>query len=76
MGFAGPGGIPHATGENKPWRRHYLIDVLFGEPPRQVDKVYWGYADAPIAVASKSKLWRKKLELTISSLIGRFYSRR
>ena len=73
MAFAGVGDIPHAIGENKPWRRHYLIEALRGLPPRQADKAYWRYAGHPIAVASQSMLRFKKIELMIASFFGRFY---
>lgn len=73
MGFAATGNIPHATGENKPWLRNFLIDALLGLPPRLSDKAYWSYAGHPIAVASKTTLWFKEIELSIASFIGRFY---
>jgi hypothetical protein len=77
MGFSGGWiGLPHATGSAKPWRRRYLREALFGNPPRQADKEYWAQANVPIAVYPKLRIRWQQLAIKTASFLGRFYRRR
>jgi len=77
MGFcSGDAILPHAIGSLKPWRRNIIIDALRGVPPRLVDKCFWGNVTTPIQLFHSHKCARKRIEILVASLIGRFYSKR
>ena len=75
MGFTAFGEIPHAVGSNKPWQRNFLLEAIKGNPPRYVDKVFWSYADEPLALLSSLRYKLKTLTIQLSALLSRFYSR-
>jgi hypothetical protein len=75
MGFTAFGEIPHAVGSNKPWQRNFLVEAIKGNPPRFVDRVFWSYADEPLALLSTPRYRLKALTIQLAALLTRFYSR-
>ncbi len=76
MGFVG--GLVlmyHAIGSDKPWKWNPYKQMLKGMPPRKVDIGYWNSMAGPIPVATKSKIFFRKISLKICIAIGRFYQR-
>lgn len=73
-----PGGhlISHAAGGTKPWRGGFLRDALRGTPPGLPQKAFYDFTDGPIVVLPKGLASRRRLELKLAALIGRFYARR
>ncbi len=68
--------LPHALGQPKPWDLHALSKCLSGYPLRQIDKIYWNYANGVIRSQPAHKVWRKKLAIKCAVLVSRFYSRK
>jgi hypothetical protein len=68
--------MSHAVGRAKPWRRRYLLDALLGYPPDQAHRLFWRYANEPIAVMPQYRRVLAQVSLRIAALIGRFYGRR
>lgn len=66
----------HALGKVKPWKWHFLSQMLSGRPPRALEKEYFKYADGPIVLYSKGYLLRKKLAISIASAVSRFYTKK
>lgn len=76
MGFAaGAPILPHALGQRKPWRRHYVREALGGRPPHAVDKAFWKYVDGPIQPFPPAQVWFRRLTLSFGSALGRFMKR-
>jgi len=76
MGFtSGSAYLPHALGFSKPWKRNYLAESMDGRPPRLVDKIFWDYAGSPINLLSPQRIALKKLQVSVTAAIGRFYRR-
>lgn len=71
--IAGGFTMSHAIGGPKPWMKNFIISAFKGVPPTSADKVFWNSVDGPIRPYAGSMVKRKKLALTISGLIGRFY---
>jgi len=67
--------MSHAVVNPKPWSRSYLRSALAGVPPATADKVYWSYADGPIALFSRARLAWTRASLSVAAAIGRFYRR-
>lgn len=77
MGFK-PGGyiMFHALGPWKPWRRRYLGEALRGRPPATVDKLFWDFLEkGPIYPLPQSVVRRRKRQVRLASVIGRFIRR-
>lgn len=74
MGF-GPGKtiMTHALGSPKPWKSNYLLRAITGSTPRAVDVCYWENTNYPITAHSEWETIRKKTNINIAKLIGRFY---
>ena len=66
--------LPHAIGRIKPWNKNILLDILYGKSPRMVDKIFWNFADYPVRVTTKPKIYLNKLLILLSSFVSRFYS--
>jgi hypothetical protein len=75
MGFVGAALMPHAIGTPKPWQKHFTFNALQGKPPRQVDKLYWSYANSHLHTHGFTLTTLKRLSISIASFIGRFYRR-
>ncbi|MCX6967517.1 MAG: hypothetical protein NTZ46_07005 [Verrucomicrobia bacterium] len=76
MGFKpGKALLPHALGQDKPWKKNYLRDALRGIRLRMVDKAYWRYAEGPICLFTPKQMRAKRLALKIAALLGRFIQR-
>lgn len=73
MGFAGGSLIPHAVGTPKPWQKHFLSHALQGKPPREVDKLYWKYANIVVQSHSSLLIFLKGFSLKCASILGRIY---
>ncbi|RZK45097.1 MAG: hypothetical protein EOO61_01255 [Hymenobacter sp.] len=67
--------MSHAIGRNKPWLLPPLGQALRGRPPRRADRDYWDMANEPILAHPPGLVKRRKLEIKVASLIGRFYRR-
>lgn len=72
-----PGGwtMSHALGAEKPWRKHPVRAALAGRPPTRADREYWQHTSAPLPVFPVSVTARRRRELALAGLIGRFYRR-
>lgn len=72
-----PGGhlLSHAAGGTKPWRGSFVRDALRGRPPGLPQKCFHQHLDGPLPVLSASLVRRRRLELALAALIGRFYRR-
>ncbi|HET7898602.1 MAG TPA: hypothetical protein VFL47_13045 [Flavisolibacter sp.] len=76
MGFGSSASLlPHAVGSAKPWNSNPLWMALKGYPPRQIDRSYHQNSRGYIAVHSKSHYFKRKIELRLAGMIGRFYKR-
>jgi hypothetical protein len=76
MDFIGGGWLmSHATGTPKPWKWNPLIQILYGRPPRQVDREFWNSANGMISSYPKSLIYRRLFEIKVAAFIGRFYRR-
>ncbi len=77
MGFVHGGYIMfHAIGARKPWKGSYLKQVFReGIRPREVDKLYWKNASAPLRAHSPKEVRWAQWTMKIASAIGRLYSR-
>ena len=67
--------LPHAVGFGKPWQRNYTAGMMRGYPPRLIDKLFWQNMYGPIKPFSVSRLFAIRLQLSVASLVGRFYRR-
>ncbi len=67
--------LPHALGTPKPWDKNYINRSLDGYPPRQVDKLYWKFANGVIKSMSDSKVQSKLRAIKFAAWLGRFYRR-
>ena len=76
MGFEpGKAMLPHALGQDKPWKRNYVREAFCGKGLRTVDKEYWRYAEGPVRVFTPQQLRAKRLALKVAAVIGRFIRR-
>ena len=76
MGFEpGKALLPHALGQDKPWKKNYVRDALRGMGLRTVDKEYWRCAEGPVRVFTPQQLRAKRLALKAAAVIGRFIRR-
>ncbi|RUR87964.1 hypothetical protein DSM107007_11270 [Nostoc sp. PCC 7120 = FACHB-418] len=64
--------MSHALGAKKPWKGSTIFQVIKGKKPRQAEKEYWKYTLKPIKLYSKLEFIIRKIELKISSFLGRF----
>ena len=67
--------MSHALGKNKPWLWSLFQHVSAAQSVRIVDRDYWNMADGPIAAHPLGLIRRRRWELQIAALIGRFYKR-
>jgi hypothetical protein len=67
--------MSHAIGAGKPWKKNFITSAFKGVPPSNADKVFWSSVNGPLRPYSASQIKFKKIALSISSLIGRFYSK-
>jgi hypothetical protein len=65
--------MSHAVGSPKPWKKKFVASALKGRPPSLVDRAYWSNALGPINVYSAQKVSVKKMSISLSAFIGRFY---
>jgi hypothetical protein len=64
--------MSHAIGSRKPWNKNMALSALLsGRSPRLADKEYWKHTQQPIQLYSKPHFLRKKIDLSIGSIIGR-----
>jgi len=72
-----PGGhlLSHSVGGSKPWRGGFLRAALQGRPPGAAQKCFHQHLDGPLRVFPPFIARRRRLELAIAALIGRFYRR-
>jgi hypothetical protein len=76
MGFqAGRAFLPHALGDAKPWRRHYLREALSGLPPTAADKAFWRNVEGPLRPYSSGTLSFRRFKLAVASGLGRLIQR-
>lgn len=76
MGFSnGACLLPHAIGSAKPWSSSPLLQALQGFPPRQIDHSYFQNSRGHVAAHSGGYYLKRKIELRLAGLIGRFYKR-
>ncbi|MGB3618213.1 MAG: hypothetical protein WBA12_08840, partial [Catalinimonas sp.] len=81
LGQEGMGFIPgfnvmeHAVGPYKPWNISYAKRALGGRGVRRVDKLFWSYADQPIAVYPQRTIRLKKADSLTASLVSRVIKR-
>lgn len=68
--------LPHALGAPKPWQRKPLKEIFFGMPPRSVDKEYWRFASGLINLHSEYLVKKRRRQIKLASLLGRFYTKR
>lgn len=74
MGFTLPATMMiHAIGETKPWNKIFLKKLIkIGHRPNYAEKVYFTHCKYPIRIFSPFTFRLKKLDLLISSFLGRF----
>jgi hypothetical protein len=76
MGFdAGRPLLPHATGNRKPWTRHFVREALAGRPPARVDKFFWMFADGPLRPFSSARVFANRWRVTLAAAVGRLIRR-
>ncbi|ANE49256.1 hypothetical protein [Flavisolibacter tropicus] len=76
MDFVGSGWtMSHAAGWPKPWKNKFIISSLRGIPPCRPHKYYWDNLKSPIKLHGSLYVMIKKAEISIASLISRFYKR-
>ena len=74
MGFdLGKSIMSHAMGSPKPWKTNHFLRAILGSPPRISDLIYWEYCSYPILAHTRLEIYKKKISIKISKLIGRFY---
>jgi hypothetical protein len=74
MGFgSGNTSMFHALGSPKPWKANHFLRAIQGSPPRKEDIAYWKNSTSPFLVHSKWEISRKKINIKIAKIIGRFY---
>ena len=76
MGFT-PGDhvLPHALGPRKPWRRRYVREALAAWAPTAADKAFWKSIEGPLNAMPAAMIARRRRQLSIATLIARFYRR-
>jgi hypothetical protein len=76
MDFQHGGGgfvMSHAAGGVKPWRKKMLAGMLLkADQPSRADKNFYASAQHPIRVFSSASYFRRKLDLTLASALGRY----
>lgn len=68
-----PGGnrMSHAVGTVKPWQGHHVRRALRGHPPTAASVWFYRFADGPLTPFSQMMLVRRRLSMSIASVVGR-----
>ncbi|HCN30592.1 MAG TPA: hypothetical protein DIT64_18020 [Verrucomicrobiales bacterium] len=75
MGFTpGMSVVWHAADSPKPWRKHYLLDLLInGRGVGNAHRRYWYYACAPVQSWSNRQVWLRRAQMKTAVVLSRFY---
>lgn len=75
MGFTpGMPVILHAADSPKPWRRHYMFELLKnGRGVGNAHRRYWHYASGPVQSWSIGRGWLRKVQMKSAIVLSRFY---
>jgi hypothetical protein len=67
--------MSHAIGKHKPWKKKYFKHFLQGSPPTTADREYWNNVNETIKLYSDAYLRMARIQLQLTSFLGRFYRR-
>ena len=73
-----PGGhhLSHAVGAAKPWQGRHLRSALRGTPPTVASAWYYHFAAGPLVPFPALKLARRRLSMSLATVLGRLYRRK
>ncbi|MCJ8210238.1 hypothetical protein MUY27_10990 [Mucilaginibacter sp. RS28] len=76
MDFIGGGWLmSHATGKPKPWKVSFFLQALKGRRASLSEKQFWKNVKYPINLYPKTKVFFKYVDLKVSLIVNRFYSK-
>lgn len=64
----------HAVEAPKPWRRHFIWDLIYsGRPVPSPHRHYWKYASGPVRAWTPFQLMISRLDLRMAVILSRFF---